>query len=161
MPPAVKRSSRPHVPAQVALDAVFGALSHRVRRETLDALGAGAQSLTTLAAPHAMTLAAFMKHVRMLEDAGLIACTKQGRSRICALVEQPLDPAAAWIDERRRMWNDRLDALGRHLYHQAQIGDSRPRPSPASPARKAPVARRAPARADRVVTKRTTKGKKP
>jgi DNA-binding transcriptional ArsR family regulator len=100
----------------VDLDTVFAALSHAVRRKTLDMLGRGACTASTLAAPHGMTLAAFMKHLHALEAAGLIACSKEGRTVTCALALRPLRRASEWMSSRERLWNARLDALGRHLY---------------------------------------------
>jgi DNA-binding transcriptional ArsR family regulator len=104
----------------VDLDAVFAALSHAARRETLDMLGRGACSVSDLAAPHAMSLAGFMKHVRALEAAGLIACAKEGRTVTCALAPRPLRRASEWMSSRERLWNARLDALGRHLYQREE-----------------------------------------
>src|SRR5689334_2029889 len=100
---------------EVDLDAVFSALSHPARRETLDRLGRGACSVSDLAAPHGMTLAGFTKHLRALQAAGLVACSKQGRTVTCALTRQPLRRASEWLSTRERMWNARLDALGRLL----------------------------------------------
>jgi DNA-binding transcriptional ArsR family regulator len=102
------------------LDAVFAALSHVARRKALDMLGRGACSVSELAAPHDMTLAAFMKHVRALEAAGLIACVKEGRTVTCALSPRPLSRASVWMSSRERLWNARLDALGRHLYQREE-----------------------------------------
>jgi DNA-binding transcriptional ArsR family regulator len=102
------------------LDAVFAVLSHVARRKTLDMLGRGACSVSELAAPHDMTLAAYMKHVRALEAAGLIACSKEGRTVTCALSPQPFSRASVWMSSRERLWNARLDALGRHLYQREE-----------------------------------------
>lgn len=107
------------------LDAVFAALSHAARRDTLDALGGGARSASELAAPHGMTLAGFMKHLRALEAAGLVACRKEGRTVTCTLAEAPLRRASQWIASRERLWNARLDALGRHLYQREEVAPRR------------------------------------
>ncbi|MET0209844.1 MAG: metalloregulator ArsR/SmtB family transcription factor [Burkholderiaceae bacterium] len=103
------------------LDATFGALSHAVRRATLDVLGQGPASVSGLAASHDMTLPAYMKHLRVLEDAGFIACEKTGRIVYCRLKNDPLKVASAWVAGRESLWNDRLDALARHLYHQEEL----------------------------------------
>lgn len=108
------------------LDAVFGALSHPVRRDILEAMAGGPQTVSALAAPHGMTLAGFMKHLKTLQDAGLISCSKEGRSRSCEIVSDQLAPAAAWLSAREQLWSDRLDALGRHLYHRAEIRAANP-----------------------------------
>ena len=103
------------------LDAVFAALANAARRDTLDALGRGAATVSALAAPHGMSLAGFSKHLRVLEAAGLIECTKEGRSVTCALAATPLRRASDWLASRERLWSSRLDALGRHLYQQQQL----------------------------------------
>lgn len=110
------------------LDEVFAALANPARRATLDALGRGASSVSDLAAPHGMSLAGFMKHVRVLEAAGLIECAKEGRTVTCALAAKPLRQASDWLASRERLWSARLDALGRHLYHRDQLGRARKRP---------------------------------
>ena len=110
---------------EAALDGVFAALAHPARRATLDALGQGARTVSDLASPHGMSLAGFLKHVRVLESAGLVACVKEGRTVTCALVPRPLQDVSGWLARRERLWNARLDALGRHLYHQAQVAPAR------------------------------------
>lgn len=112
------------------LDDIFGALSSAVRRRTLEELGRSARTASDLAAPHGMTLGGFMKHLRILAQAGLIRCTKQGRSVTCELAKAPLSEAARWLANREQVLNDRMDALGRHLSHRAQIA-----PGPAAAAR--------------------------
>lgn len=106
---------------EAALDGIFSALASPVRRRTLDALGGGARSASDLAAPHGMSLAGFMKHLHVLRDAGLVSCRKEGRIVTCTLARQPLSRAARWLANREATWNSRLDALGRHLYHRAQL----------------------------------------
>lgn len=103
------------------LDRVFGALSHSARRSTLEALVDGARSVSDLAAPHGMSLAAFMKHVRVLQEASLIACEKEGRVVHCVLAPERIREAATWLARYERFWDARLDALGRHLYHQKEV----------------------------------------
>ena len=95
------------------LDDVFSALANPARRATLDELGRGARSVSDLAAPHGMTLAGFMKHVRVLEAAGLIECAKEGRTVTCALSSRPLRQASDWLASRERMWSARLAGAGR------------------------------------------------
>ena len=102
------------------LDEIFGALSSAVRRRTLEELGRGARTASDLAAPHGMTLGGFMKHLRILTEAGLITCTKEGRSVTCRLTRAPLTKASRWLANREQVLNDRMDALGRHLYHRAE-----------------------------------------
>ncbi len=105
---------------EAVLDTVFSALSHAARRDTLDALGRGPCTVSDLAAPHAMSLAGFMKHLRALETAGLIACVKEGRIVTCSLTPGALRRATDWMESREHLWNTRLDALARHLYHREE-----------------------------------------
>lgn len=112
---------------RAVLDEVFAALASPARRATLDALGRGARSISDLAAPHSMSLSGFMKHVRVLEGAGLIKCVKGGRTVTCVLAPQPLRQAAQWVSSREQLWSARLDALGRHLYQQEQFASVRKR----------------------------------
>jgi DNA-binding transcriptional ArsR family regulator len=115
--------------SEADLDAVFAALSHVARRTTLESLGRGAASVSELAAPHGMSLAGFMKHVQVLQSAGLIECTKAGRTVTCALSGKPLRQASAWLSSREQMWDARMDALGRHLYHREQVSPTAREPN--------------------------------
>jgi DNA-binding transcriptional ArsR family regulator len=104
-----------------SLDLVFAALSDATRRDVLERLGAGSSTVTELAQPHGMSLPGFMKHLAVLEAAGLIARSKEGRVVRCELDAGPMQEAAMWISRYERFWTERLDALGRYLYHQEQI----------------------------------------
>jgi DNA-binding transcriptional ArsR family regulator len=104
-----------------ALDAVFAALADRTRRRVLDQLSGGSLAVTELAAPHAMSLPGFMKHLRVLENAGLIGRTKEGRVVSCELSAAPMRSAAAWMARYEKFWTERLDALARYLYHQEEL----------------------------------------
>lgn len=106
---------------QPTLDLVFAALADATRRDVLDRLGRGASSVSELAAPHEMSLPGFMKHLAVLEAAGLIARSKEGRVVRCELEAGPMQEAAMWISRYEKFWTERLDALGRFLYHQEQI----------------------------------------
>jgi len=101
-----------------ALDKVFWALSDATRRQVLQDLERGGSTVTELAGPHAMSLPGFMKHLRVLEEAGLVVRSKEGRVVSCQLSAQPMQEAAMWLSRYAKFWNDRLDALGRYLYHQ-------------------------------------------
>ncbi len=94
---------------------VFRALSDATRRSILERLDAGPMAVSELAAPFDMTLTAITQHVRTLERAGLVRSTKNGRRRICTVDHQTLSRAEAWLRDRRRRWDTRLDALGQHL----------------------------------------------
>jgi DNA-binding transcriptional ArsR family regulator len=107
--------------ADESLSNVFAALSDPTRRRVLEALGSGSQSVSTLAQEHGMSLPGFMKHLRVLEGAGLIARLKEGRVVRCTLAAEPMQEAAVWLSRYERFWSDRLDALGRYLYHQQEL----------------------------------------
>ena len=104
-----------------ALDAIFSALADGTRRRVLADLEQGSASVSTLAQPHAMSLPAFMKHLRVLEDAGLIARAKDGRVVSCTLSPQPMQAAAGWLARYERFWTGQLDSLARYLYHEEEI----------------------------------------
>ncbi|WP_298932305.1 helix-turn-helix transcriptional regulator [uncultured Ramlibacter sp.] len=103
------------------LDKVFWALSDVTRRQVLQTLEQGGSTVTELAGPHGMSLPGFMKHLRVLEDAGLVTRSKEGRVVSCELAAQPMQEAAMWLSRYSKFWNDRLDALGRYLYHQEEV----------------------------------------
>ncbi len=102
-----------HQSAQI--DAVFRALADPTRRALLAALANGEHSVKALAEPHPMSLAGIAKHVRVLEDAGLVSRRKQGRENIMRLEPTRLFDAHQWIDSYLRFWAGRLDALDRAL----------------------------------------------
>jgi DNA-binding transcriptional ArsR family regulator len=97
------------------LDQTFSALADAHRREILDRLAGGPVSISALAGPLGMSLPGVLKHVRALEAAQLVETHKRGRTRWCRLGDRPLDGAAAWIDERRQLWEGRIDRFERHL----------------------------------------------
>ncbi|HSV54723.1 MAG TPA: metalloregulator ArsR/SmtB family transcription factor [Burkholderiaceae bacterium] len=116
-----------------SLDLIFAALSDSTRRDVLDALGRGSSTVTELAQPHGMSLPGFMKHLRVLEDAGLVVRSKEGRVVRCALSAQPMQEAAMWMSRYEKFWTERLDALGRYLYHQEEIKAWKKAPPKTSP----------------------------
>lgn len=100
---------------RVDLDKVFAALSHPVRRAMVARLSEGDCSVGELAEAHAISAPAISKHLRVLEDAGLLEQTPEGRVRRCALKAQPLSAAFGWLVQYQLFWTDALDALARHL----------------------------------------------
>jgi DNA-binding transcriptional ArsR family regulator len=104
-----------------ALDAVFAALADGTRRAVLQALDEGPRSISELAAPHGMSLTGFMKHLRVLEEAGLIVREKEGRVVSCTLSPTPMREAAIWLSRYEKFWTERLDALARYLYHEEEV----------------------------------------
>ena len=103
------------VESLVDVDEVFHALSHPTRRDMLGRLRASDLTVGQLAAPFAVSLAAASKHVAVLERAGLVQRTVQGRTHVCRLTPGPLASAAEWLETYQTYWNERLDALERAL----------------------------------------------
>jgi DNA-binding transcriptional ArsR family regulator len=97
------------------LDAVFAALADPTRRAVLASLSEGSHSVTELAGPHSMSLPGFMKHLRVLEEAGLVARSKNGRVVCCTLSPRPMKEAAAWLSHYERFWKEGLDRLDDYL----------------------------------------------
>ena len=93
------------------LDRTFGAIADSTRRGILSRLGRGDASITDLAGNFDMTLTGMKKHVRVLEDAGLVRTTKVGRVRTCTLGPRRLDDERAWIEKYRQMLEERFDRL--------------------------------------------------
>jgi len=100
------------------LDLVFAALSDSTRRTVLESLSAGSLAVTELSQPHAMSLPGFMKHLRVLEEAGLVERSKEGRVVHCTLAAEPMREAASWLSRYQKFWTERLDALDRYLKQQ-------------------------------------------
>ncbi len=121
------------------LDSVFRALSDATRRDVVTRLTQGAASVGELAQHHAMSLPGFMKHLAVLEEAGLVVRAKEGRTVHCALAPQALQEAAMWLAHYEPFWNQRLDALGRYLYHEEEVHPWPRAPSNASPSSGSPA----------------------
>jgi len=107
------------------MDEVFHALAHDARRAMLRRLAGGELTVGELAEPLAMSLAAASKHVRVLERAGLLDRTVNGRRHLCRLRAAPLAQAEAWLRWYEPFWNNRLDALA-HLFREAAPGPENP-----------------------------------
>jgi DNA-binding transcriptional ArsR family regulator len=93
------------------LDRVFHALSDPSRRAILRQLSAGPRTVSQLAEPLPMSLAAASKHIKVLEQSGLLQKNVQWRTHLCALNAAPLAAARTWIDEYEAFWDERFDAL--------------------------------------------------
>ena len=93
------------------LDIVFRALGDATRRGMLASLALGEKSVGELAEPFAMSFAGASKHVKVLEDAGLVRREVRGRTHICRLEPGPLASADQWLRHYERFWAGRLDAL--------------------------------------------------
>jgi DNA-binding transcriptional ArsR family regulator len=99
------------VEGRAAMDSVFHALAHGARRDMLGRLAGRELTVGELAEPLAMSLAAASKHVKVLERAGLIRRTVDGRRHVCRVEPAPLASAAAWLRFYEPYWTERLDAL--------------------------------------------------
>ena len=97
------------------LNAVFHALGDPTRRQMLRDLTFGERTVSQLAAPFSISLAAASKHIRTLESAGLIRREVRGRTHLCRLDPGPLATAHEWLGFYERFWTDRLDVLERLL----------------------------------------------
>lgn len=101
--------------SELALDGTFAALSDATRRGILARLAMGEASVSDLAAPYEMSLPAVSKHLRVLENAGLVARHKDGRVHRCRFIPEPMKDAAQWIEHYREFWEKQFDALARYL----------------------------------------------
>jgi DNA-binding transcriptional ArsR family regulator len=97
--------------SKVNVDDVFHALGDPTRRAILERLSQGAISVSRLAEPLDITLAAVVQHLQILEESGLVRTEKTGRIRTCQIEPAGLSVAARWIGERRSIWERRLDRL--------------------------------------------------
>jgi DNA-binding transcriptional ArsR family regulator len=94
------------------LDRTLAALADPTRRDVLERLGRGSATITELAEPYGISLTGMKKHVRVLEDAGLVATEKVGRARRCSAGPRRLDDVSEWIGGYRQMLDERLDRFG-------------------------------------------------
>src|SRR5207249_3546476 len=97
------------------LNRTFAALADPTRRRLLAHLARGDQRVTHLARPHAMSLPAVSKHLRVLEKAGLLRRRRYGRVHEMHLDAKPLKQAAKWVEEYRKFWEGSLDRLAVYL----------------------------------------------
>ncbi|SOD93555.1 ArsR/SmtB family transcription factor [Caenispirillum bisanense] len=97
------------------LDALFHTLGDATRRRMLRELAGGARSVSELAEPFTISLAAASKHIKVLEAAGLIRREVRGRTHLCRLDPGPLATAHEWLAFYERFWTGRLDTLDRLL----------------------------------------------
>ena len=100
---------------QPSLDRVFHALADPTRLAIVERLSRGSVSVSEIAEPLDMTLAAVVQHIQVLEQSGMISTRKKGRVRTCRLEPRALDIVDRWIAQRRSMWQRNLDRLGEVL----------------------------------------------
>jgi DNA-binding transcriptional ArsR family regulator len=98
--------------SKIDVNRVFQALADPTRREILERIGRGPVSVSHLAEPLQISLAAVVQHLQLLEDSGLVHTEKVGRVRTCRLEPAGLLAAEQWLHERRALWERRLDRLG-------------------------------------------------
>ena len=103
------------------LDRTFQALADKSRRTMVERLTLGPASVSELAEPLAMSLAAVVQHVQVLEACGVVTTEKVGRTRMCRIEAAAMTAAEQWISDRRRGWEVRLDRLGEVLNEAAAI----------------------------------------
>jgi DNA-binding transcriptional ArsR family regulator len=106
------------------LDLVFHALSDPTRRVMVERLCRGSASVSELARPFSMSLPAAMQHLQVLEASGLVRSEKIGRVRTCRLEFTKLSLVQHWINERRALWEARLDRLEGFLAERPETPDS-------------------------------------
>ena len=96
----------------IEIDRVFHALGDATRRAMMERLSSGPMSVSRLAEPYEMSLAAVIQHLQVLEEAGLVRTEKVGRVRSCRIDVAGLDAAQKWLKVLRPEWEQRLDRLG-------------------------------------------------
>lgn len=114
-----------------ALSKVFAALADPIRRDLVSTLAEGDATVTELAAPHEVTVQAISKHLRVLQDAGLVSRTREAQTRPAHLEAEVFDLATRWLDRYRRR------AEQRHRRLDAVLADLPDDVAPAPPARPA------------------------
>jgi DNA-binding transcriptional ArsR family regulator len=118
------------VVAEDALDAVFSALADPTRRAILARLAEGDATVTELADPFPISLPAVSRHLKVLENAGLISRDRSAQWRPSHLRPEALRDAMSWIEPYRALWDERLDRLDAHLRTLQGETDVAPSPSP-------------------------------
>ena len=103
------------------MDAVFHALGDATRRQMLRELSQGERTVSQLAEPYAISLAAASKHIKALENAGLIRREVRGRTHLCRLDPGPLASAHEWLSVYERFWTGRLDVLEQLLRYEDSL----------------------------------------
>jgi DNA-binding transcriptional ArsR family regulator len=114
------------------LDAVFHALGDATRRGMLRDLAHGERTVSQLAQPFAISLAAASKHIKALENAGLLRREVRGRTHLCRLEPGPLASAHQWLNFYERFWTGRLDVLERLLREEDARKDASPSKKPST-----------------------------
>lgn len=108
------------------LDATFAALSDPTRRRILQRLAVADATVSEVAAPFEVSAPAISRHLRVLEEAGLIARRREGREHHCRVVAAPMKTASDWIARYQTFWEQKLDALARYLEETADEDEPAP-----------------------------------
>jgi len=106
------------------LSLLFHALADPTRRAILTRLAEGPAPVSALAEPTGLRLPTVMRHLAVLEEAGLIATAKDGRVRTCAIVPEALVPMRTWLDAQRAIWEARLDRLDAYVMQLVKEGET-------------------------------------
>ncbi len=106
---------------KVQLDRVFAALSDSTRRGMLAQLSLGQANVSALAKQYEISQPAISKHLRVLEQAGLVRRTKQGREHLISVDPRPLEQATDWIGHYAQFWKRQFDAVDTHLRKLGKI----------------------------------------
>ena len=117
---SMQRCILKHMLNQMTPDQVFHALGDSTRRRLVERLSRGPASVSDLAKPLGITLAAVVQHLQVLERCGVVRTQKVGRVRTCRIEPAGLNVAAEWIAERQSLWERRLDRLGEILTEEDQ-----------------------------------------
>lgn len=107
---------------------MFSALADGTRRQVIERLSAGPATVSELAKPFTMSLPAFVQHLKVLEQSGLVRSEKTGRVRTCYLETDAMEALEDWVIEMRRFWEGRVDALADYaqaLHEQRGNNDER------------------------------------
>jgi DNA-binding transcriptional ArsR family regulator len=115
--PASERATQPKTDDKPDIQRIFHALGDPTRRAMVEKLGDGPISVSRLAEPLNMTLAAVVQHLQVLEESGLVRTEKVGRVRTCRLDPGGLDAIQLWVNGRRSPWENRFDRLDELLAH--------------------------------------------
>ena len=117
-------SERGSVDNDKNIDSIFHALGDSTRRQILRRIAGSPASVSEIASPFPLTLAAVSKHIQVLVAAGLVAKEKSGRQFVCSLELKPLEKADAVIHELSTFWENRLDELNDFLIKTKTSGDT-------------------------------------
>jgi DNA-binding transcriptional ArsR family regulator len=105
------------------LSLTFAALADPTRRSILSRLAEGDATVGELAKPFAVSLPAISRHLKVLEQAGLIVRSREAQWRPSRMQADPLDDAVEWMQSRKRTWESRMDRLDAHLRHKESTDD--------------------------------------